>query len=67
MSMLLVTYDLVVVSEFCDEIMVVYAVKIVEKEACADMLMKPKYPYTKWLLELIPRFGQKQKIKYNRS
>ena len=54
MSIILITHDLSVVSEFCDKVMVMYAGQIVEYGDLKSILNKPKHPYTKKLLKTIP-------------
>ncbi|QGY85328.1 ABC transporter ATP-binding protein [Staphylococcus epidermidis] len=54
MSIILVTHDLSVVSEFCDKVMVMYAGQMVEYGGLDEILRKPKHPYTKKLLKTIP-------------
>lgn len=59
MSILLVTHDLSVVAEVCDSIMVMYAGKIVEYGSCEEVFSNPSHPYTRGLLQTIPRIGIK--------
>ena len=47
MSIILITHDLSVVSEFCDKVMVMYAGQIVEYGNLKEILENPKHPYTK--------------------
>ncbi|MDQ0647044.1 ABC-type dipeptide/oligopeptide/nickel transport system ATPase component [Microbacterium natoriense] len=54
-SLLLVTHDLGVAAERCDEIVVMRAGKIVEAGRTTTMLSAPTHPYTRSLLESIPR------------
>lgn len=44
MSIILVTHDLSVVSEFCDKVMVMYAGQMVEYGKLDEILKKPKHP-----------------------
>lgn len=55
MSVIMITHDLGVVAGMCDAICVMYAGKIVEKAGVDDLFYEPKHPYTKGLLESIPR------------
>ncbi len=55
MAVLLVTHDLGVVSEACDRVVVMYAGEIVEVGKVADVLAKPRHPYTYALLKATPR------------
>ncbi|MBD3677445.1 MAG: ABC transporter ATP-binding protein [Rhodobacteraceae bacterium] len=57
MSVVLITHDLGVVSEYCDRVMVMYAGQIVEQGATADVVCRPKHPYTKGLLGSLPRLS----------
>lgn len=58
MSIILVTHDLSVVSEFCDSVMVMYAGQIVEYGNLKDVMVNPKHPYTKKLLNTIPKLDE---------
>lgn len=60
MSMILITHDLGVVSEMCDRVVVMYAGKIVETGSVRDILDRPQHPYTKGLLNSLPKKGVKQ-------
>jgi peptide/nickel transport system ATP-binding protein len=60
MSVLLITHDLGVVAENADDIVVMYASKIVESAPAASIFKEPLHPYTKGLLRSIPRLGQKK-------
>jgi oligopeptide/dipeptide ABC transporter ATP-binding protein len=60
-SILLVTHDLSVASEFCDEIVVMYAGRIVEKGPTRQVIDHPKHPYTKGLLNSIPVISEKKR------
>lgn len=54
-SLLLVTHDLAVAAERCDEIIVMRAGRIVEAGRTAELIASPVHPYTRSLLESIPR------------
>ena len=58
MSIILVTHDLSVVSEFCDKVIVMYAGQIVEYGELHQILNHPKHPYTQKLLRTIPRLNE---------
>lgn len=49
-SILLITHDLGVVLEMCDEVVVMYAGKVVEQASCEELFRAPKHPYTHGLL-----------------
>lgn len=54
-SILFITHDLSIVAGFCDRVIVMYAGKIIETGLVGELFKKPKHPYTKRLLESIPR------------
>ncbi len=54
MAVLLITHDLGVVAEFCDEVAVMYAGRIVERGGAA-LFRRPRHPYTAGLLAATPR------------
>ncbi|MCM3791737.1 ABC transporter ATP-binding protein [Priestia megaterium] len=55
MSIIMITHDLGVVAEMCDEVIVMYGGKIVEHTDVDTLFYAPKHPYTKALLHSIPR------------
>ena len=59
MGLILITHDLGVVADVADRIAVMYAGRIVERADVEDIYGKPAHPYTKGLLESIPRLDQK--------
>ncbi|MFT4280311.1 ABC transporter ATP-binding protein [Microbacterium sp.] len=50
MSMLFITHDLAVASEFCDDIQVMYAGRTVERGSAAQVFRTPGHPYTRGLV-----------------
>ncbi|MHA6692988.1 ABC transporter ATP-binding protein [Devosia sp. A449] len=54
-SMILVTHDIAVVSETCETTAVMYAGKLVESGATADVLQRPRHPYTMGLQNAFPK------------
>ncbi|MEK5443736.1 MULTISPECIES: ABC transporter ATP-binding protein [unclassified Fredinandcohnia] len=58
MSVILITHDLGVVAEMCDEVIVMYAGKIVERTDVDTLFYNPKHPYTKMLLDSIPKMEE---------
>lgn len=54
-SMLMITHHLGLVSKYCDRVGVMYAGNLVEVCNVADVFSEPLHPYTKGLLEAIPR------------
>jgi len=57
-SILLITHDLGIVAQTCARAAVMYAGKIVEQSLVADLFEKPLHPYTKGLLQSIPRLDR---------
>jgi oligopeptide/dipeptide ABC transporter, ATP-binding protein, C-terminal domain len=53
-SIIFITHDLSVVAEVCDEVMVLYAGKVVEQTNVYELFDNPKHPYTIGLLESQP-------------
>lgn len=58
MATLFITHNLGVVAEMADRVMVMYLGKVVEIASVDDIFYNPKHPYTKALLESIPRPGK---------
>ncbi|MFJ7729363.1 ABC transporter ATP-binding protein [Neobacillus sp. NPDC097160] len=58
MSVILITHDLGVVAEMCDEVIVMYAGKIVERTDVDTLFHNPKHPYTTLLLGAIPKMDE---------
>lgn len=56
-----ITHDLGVVAEMCDRVAVMYAGNVVELSDVIEIFKNPLHPYTRALLECIPRPGQEFK------
>jgi peptide/nickel transport system ATP-binding protein len=54
MAVMLITHDLGVVAETCDQVLVMYAGRIVEKAPVDKLFAGPAHPYTEGLLNSIP-------------
>ncbi|GHC62565.1 ABC transporter ATP-binding protein [Roseibacillus persicicus] len=65
MSVLLITHDLGVIAEQCEEVVVMYAGRVVEKGAVEDVFKNPAHAYTKGLLNSIPRLENERKSELN--
>ncbi|HVX60585.1 MAG TPA: oligopeptide/dipeptide ABC transporter ATP-binding protein, partial [Pirellulales bacterium] len=52
---LLITHDLGVVAEMADDVVVMYAGRVVEKAPVGDLFGKPLHPYTRGLFASLPR------------
>ncbi|WP_244928776.1 ABC transporter ATP-binding protein [Nocardioides sp. W7] len=55
MGVLLVTHDLGVVADVCDEVVVMYAGQVVEQAECFNIFERPRHPYTAGLMRSLPR------------
>ncbi|MBP51639.1 MAG: peptide ABC transporter ATP-binding protein [Opitutae bacterium] len=62
-SVLLITHDLGVIAETCDEVCVMYAGRIVERASTRDLFANPRHAYTRGLLSSIPRLDGDPKTK----
>lgn len=58
MGMLLITHDLGVVAELCDRVVVMYAGRVVEEASVHDLFANPQHPYTKGLIQSVPKLRQ---------
>ena len=58
MSILLITHDLGVVAESCDDVVVMYAGRVVERASKRELFYDPQMPYTWGLLGSIPRLDR---------
>jgi len=58
MAMLLITHNLGIVSDIADRLAVMYAGQIVELAPAADLLRHPFHPYTRALMNSVPKLGQ---------
>lgn len=62
-GMILITHDLGVVAEMCQDVMVMYSGKVIEYGTVEDIFYRPKHPYTKGLLNSIPHFETGSRLK----
>jgi len=58
MAMIFITHDLGVVAEIADEVAVMYLGIVAERGNVDQIFHEPKHPYTRALLQSIPRLGQ---------
>ncbi len=61
MSVLLITHNLGVVAETCDQVVVMYLGEVVEQADTVSLFDEPRHPYTQALLRSIPRLGQRHR------
>jgi len=57
MGLVLITHDLGVVAETCENVVVMYSGRVVERGSVADVFTGPHHPYTSGLLRSIPRIS----------
>ena len=61
MSVILITHDLGVIAENCDNVVIMYAGRIAERAEVIELFKHPKHPYTKGLLTSIPSLATEPK------
>jgi ABC-type dipeptide/oligopeptide/nickel transport system ATPase component len=61
MAILLITHNFGLVADFADRVAVMFRGHIVEAGATAEVLRRPQHPYTRALIECVPKLGQKQR------
>jgi oligopeptide/dipeptide ABC transporter ATP-binding protein len=60
MSIMFITHSMGVVAQLCDEVIVMYLGRVVERAPVDEIFYNPKHPYTRSLLRSIPRIGAKR-------
>jgi oligopeptide/dipeptide ABC transporter ATP-binding protein len=61
MSVIIITHDLAVASMFSENVIVMYAGRIVERAPMSEFITNPCHPYSKGLLKSTPVIGDKRK------
>ena len=61
-ALIFVTHNLGIVAKMCDKVAVMYAGKIVEQQPVRDLFYTPRHPYTRALLDSIPKLGSKEPL-----
>ncbi len=61
MSVMLITHDLGVVSEMADQVVVMYAGRVMERGSIGSILGQMRHPYTRGLVNSIPRIEERKK------
>src|SRR5262249_34173903 len=61
-GLIFVTHNLGIVAKMCDKVAVMYAGKIVELQSVRGLFYRPRHPYTKALLDSIPKLGVKEPL-----
>jgi peptide/nickel transport system ATP-binding protein/oligopeptide transport system ATP-binding protein len=59
-AVLLITHNLGVVAQVCERVIVMYAGRVVESAPVREIFHAPRHPYTKALLESIPKMGKQE-------
>ncbi|MGI9230038.1 MAG: ABC transporter ATP-binding protein [Gammaproteobacteria bacterium] len=65
MSVIFITHDLGVIANLCDEVIIMYAGRVVEQAPTADLFNAPSHPYTRGLLASTPRLDGTPKTRLN--
>jgi peptide/nickel transport system ATP-binding protein len=65
MSIILITHDLGVIAETCDDVVVMYAGRVVERASAEELFANPLHAYTKGLLRSIPTLDTPSKSVLN--
>jgi oligopeptide/dipeptide ABC transporter ATP-binding protein len=61
-GLIFVTHNLGIVAKMCDKVAVMYAGKIVEQQPVRDLFYTPGHPYTRALLDSMPKLGSKEPL-----
>src|SRR5207249_2750153 len=61
MAILLISHDLGVIAELADEVVVMYAGRVVEHAPVDELFYEPRHPYTRGLLRSIPVLGSRSR------
>ena len=65
MAMIMITHDLGVIAETCDNVLVMYGGRVVEKAPVSTIFEQPRHAYTKGLLAALPRLTTTPKTPLN--
>jgi peptide/nickel transport system ATP-binding protein len=63
MAVILITHDLGVIAETCDDVLVMYAGRVAEQAPVGELFRRPAHPYTRGLLASIPRLTSPRKTR----
>jgi oligopeptide/dipeptide ABC transporter ATP-binding protein len=61
-ALIFVTHNLGIVAKMCDSVAVMYAGRIVELQSVRGLFYNPRHPYTRSLLDAMPRLGTKEPL-----
>jgi peptide/nickel transport system ATP-binding protein len=62
LAVLMITHDLSTAARFADRICVMYLGRIVEEGPARDVIERPRHPYTKALLSVVPRRDPRRRV-----
>jgi oligopeptide/dipeptide ABC transporter ATP-binding protein len=62
MAVLLVSHDLGIISQMCHRVIVMYAGRIVEEADVATIFRSPAHPYTRGLIDCLPRIDAEGRL-----
>lgn len=62
LTYILITHDIALIADLADRVIVIYAGKIVEEGNVEEIFYNPLHPYTKLLLEAVPKIGEFDKL-----
>ena len=57
-ALLLISHDLFIVRHMCERVLIMYSSQVVEEGSAADVFTSPQHPYTRALLDAIPKPGE---------
>lgn len=63
MAIIMITHDLGVIADMCDEVIVMYAGKVAERGTAEEIFYHPKHEYTKGLMRSIPNIDNDEKTR----
>jgi len=58
LTYVLITHDIALIADLANRVIVIYAGKIIEEGSVEDIFYNPLHPYTKLLLEAVPKLGE---------
>jgi oligopeptide/dipeptide ABC transporter ATP-binding protein len=61
-GLIFVTHNLGIVAKMCDKVAVMYAGKIVEMQSVRGLFYSPRHPYTRALLDSMPKLGKREPL-----
>ncbi len=60
-SLLLITHNFGIIPQLCERVIVMFRGEIVERGTCEQVLRNPQHPYTRALINCVPRLGNRSK------